>query len=41
MAHRPGDRPLAGRGEPIASDQAFATTGIKADRRLLSLGMKI
>jgi hypothetical protein len=40
MAHLP-DRPRAGRGEPIASDQAFATTGMKADRRLLSLGMKI
>jgi hypothetical protein len=35
------DRPLAGRGEPIASDQARATTGIVADRRLLSLGMMV
>jgi len=41
MAHLPFDRPLAGRGEPIASDQACATTGTKADRRLLSLGIKV
>jgi hypothetical protein len=40
MAHLP-DRPLAGRGEPTASDQARATTGMKADRRLLPLGMMV